>query len=241
MTDKTQALWPRELWADAIWEADLKPLQKLIALAYYDHARNGHTSWVTYDRLMKRAGLSRDSVARHLRALVEAGWLTVETPAAQHSATVYRLTYPAQQSVDQTADAPQEQANDEPAPLEIQQFGNQQSDSAVQQSDSAPPAVRFSGPSSPTVGPNLTTYPTTNHLTTSNPSSADEAAGEAAANSQRLKTSLTTPPSRPDEALTVKSQTPGKRPTNQGRGWTPTAQADRTAHTDHWAQPGSTF
>lgn len=130
--------WHRDVWSDAVWDSSLLPLQKLIALAYADHARDGDVAWVTYDRLRKRTGLSRDAVARHLRALVDAGWLVLVSAASQHRSARYRLgipspssqqsaprtTEPVQQSVSRTADVVQ------------------QSVSAVQQSVSKAPAVR---------------------------------------------------------------------------------------------------
>lgn len=151
MSDNQRPLWPRVLWSEAIWESDLKPTQRLLALAYADHARNEATAWVAYPRLMARTGLSRDTVARQLGALVEAGWLTLERSARQHRAAVYRLSYPsAQQSDHRTAERPnlEPQQSDhrtpegESADSSSQILLHQQSDSAAQQSDIAVPAVR---------------------------------------------------------------------------------------------------
>lgn len=131
--------WPSDLWREAVWnspKSSLKPLQRLIALAYADHARDGEVAWVTYNRLEQRTGLSRDAVARHLGALVEAGWLVLVSPASQHRSARYRLVIPsAQQSVAQTAEPVQQSVS---RTTELVQ----QSVSADQQSVSAVPAVR---------------------------------------------------------------------------------------------------
>lgn len=131
--------WHSDLWREAVWnspKSSLKPLQRLIALAYADHARDGEVAWVTYNRLEQRTGLSRDAVARHLGALVEAGWLVLVSPASQHRSARYRLVIPsAQQSVAQTAESVQQSVSRTTGPV-------QQSVTAVQRSVSAAPAVR---------------------------------------------------------------------------------------------------
>jgi hypothetical protein len=130
--------WHKDVWSEAVWDSPLLPLQKLIALAYADHARDGDVAWVTYDRLRRRSGLSRDAVARHLRALVDAGWLVLISAASQHRSARYRLAIPSpstQQSVSRTT---------EPVQQSVSQTADvvQQSVSAVQQSVSKAPAVR---------------------------------------------------------------------------------------------------
>jgi hypothetical protein len=130
--------WHKDVWSEAVWDSPLLPLQKLIALAYADHARDGDVAWLTYDRLRKRSGLSRDAVARHLRALVDAGWLVLVSAASQHRSARYRLAIPSpstQQSVSRTT---------EPVQQSVSQTADvvQQSVSAVQQSVSKAPAVR---------------------------------------------------------------------------------------------------
>jgi DNA-binding transcriptional ArsR family regulator len=134
----TGGRWHRDVWSDAVWDSPLLPLQKLIALAYADHARDGDLAWVTYDRLRQRTGLSRDSVARHLRALVEAGWLVLVSAPSQHRSARYRLAIPSpriQQSVSRTTEPVQQSA------LQTADVV-QQSVSAAQQSVSKAPAVR---------------------------------------------------------------------------------------------------
>jgi DNA-binding transcriptional ArsR family regulator len=130
--------WHRDVWSDAVWDSSLLPLQKLIALAYADHARDGELAWVTYDRLRERTGLSRDAVARHLRALVDAGWLVLVSAASQHRSARYRLAIPSpsvQQSVPRTTERFQQSVSQTADVV-------QRSVSAVQQSVSKAPAVR---------------------------------------------------------------------------------------------------
>jgi biotin operon repressor len=131
--------WHKDVWSEAVWDSpSLLPLQKLIALAYADHARDGDVAWVTYDRLRERTGLSRDAVARHLRTLVEAGWLVLVSAASQHRSTRYRLLIPSastQQSVPRTTEPVQESVSQTAGAV-------QQSVSAVLQSVSKAPAVR---------------------------------------------------------------------------------------------------
>ena len=103
--------WPRDAFVAAVWESTcLKPLERLVALAYADHARDGETAWVTYPRLMERTGLSRDALARALNGLRAQGWLEVHEPARQQRAARYWLRIPedSQQSVSRTAGHPQE-------------------------------------------------------------------------------------------------------------------------------------
>jgi hypothetical protein len=122
------ALWPREVWAEAVWKSDLPPTQKLVALAYADHARDRDVAWASYDRLMRRTGLSRDTVARCMKALVKADWLLPVRAAGQHRSARYGLTTPSQQSDGLTTGDSQQSDG-----------AAQQSDGAAQQSDGAPP------------------------------------------------------------------------------------------------------
>lgn len=103
--------WPRDTYVAAVWESQtLKPLERLVALAYADHARDGETAWVTYPRLMERTGLSRDALARALNGLREQGWLEVQEAARQQRATRYWLRIPEgdEPSASRTAGYPQE-------------------------------------------------------------------------------------------------------------------------------------
>lgn len=136
--------WPRDLYAEAVWcSAALKPVQKLVALAYADHARDGDTAWLSYERLAERTGLARSTAAAALRQLVDAGWLVCVERGRQHRASRYRLELP-QQSESRTPE---------------------QSDSRTPDSASSP-APDTSSPaadtSSPAAGPDLSTYLRTN-------------------------------------------------------------------------------
>lgn len=126
--------WPRDPWKAAVWESDLKPLERLVALCYADHARNRDTAWVTHDRLSQLTGLSRSAAVVALRGLVDSRWLVVERRAAQHRSTLYRLTIPiGQQSASRTAE---ESASRTPAESQHSASRHQQSASRHQQSAS---------------------------------------------------------------------------------------------------------
>ena len=87
-------LWWRQTWMEAVYGSDLKPLERLVAVVYADHARDRRQVWVTLPRLMERTGLSRDAANRALRGLRDKGWLLVMQEAKQHRATVYGLVIP---------------------------------------------------------------------------------------------------------------------------------------------------
>lgn len=95
----------RNSWRDAVWASDLKPLERLTALAYGDHCRPGEsTAWVSLPRLMERTGMCRAAANRAVKGLAEVGWLTLVRRGSQHRSNVYALTVPAsQQSAPQTA------------------------------------------------------------------------------------------------------------------------------------------
>lgn len=86
--------WPRNAWIEAIWTSNLRPLERLVAMAYADHARGGLTAFVAPDRLVQRTGMSRRATVAARRALIEAGWLTEVEPAAQHRTTVFKTHDP---------------------------------------------------------------------------------------------------------------------------------------------------
>lgn len=88
-------LWWRNRWMDAVYESDLRPLERLVCAVYADHARDGQReAWVTLDRLCQRTGLSRDAANRARQGVREAGWLVVSERARQHRAAVEELTIP---------------------------------------------------------------------------------------------------------------------------------------------------
>lgn len=57
-------------WRDAIWASDLSTTEKIVALAYADHASSGILRvWVAGERLQQRTGLKRTSSAGAVRRL----------------------------------------------------------------------------------------------------------------------------------------------------------------------------
>lgn len=92
-------LWWRVKWLEAVWSSgDLKPLERLVAAVYADHAHDKRMTWVTLPRLCERTGMSRDAANRALRGLRSAGWLVTIQKARQHRATVYALVIPEESS-----------------------------------------------------------------------------------------------------------------------------------------------
>ena len=216
-------LWHRERWSEAVWSSDLRPLERLVALAYADHAHDRQVAWVTYPRLMQRTGLSRDAVARAIRGLVEGGWLVVETPARQHRAPVYRLSTPVQQSAPQTAEPVD---NDTSGP----------GDGPLIESSSPPPVTSSPSPvtSSPPDGLNPTSDRTTNPTA--------DGAGEALGADDKLTQGVRALGCVPDDLLAdvvarlradeSTTTTPEARLRSAGSGWvTPHLAAARRAHT----------
>jgi len=86
--------WPRDAFVRAVWSSTLRPMPRLVALAYGDHARKGDTAWLTLDRVADVTGMSRDSAHRNLRILIAAGWLELVEQGRQHRASRYRLVIP---------------------------------------------------------------------------------------------------------------------------------------------------
>ncbi|MFJ2297399.1 hypothetical protein [Oerskovia paurometabola] len=82
-------------WRDAIWASDLSTTEKIVALAYADHASSGTLRvWVAAERLQQRTGLKRTSSAGAVRRLRELGWLTTTIPGTTGATTRYALTIP---------------------------------------------------------------------------------------------------------------------------------------------------
>lgn len=88
--------WPRDAYAQAVWESDLKPLPRLVALAFASHAgsRDPAFAWVTYEQLVRRTGAARSSVAKAVRDLEAAGWLQQKTYPRGRVAPEYWLLQP---------------------------------------------------------------------------------------------------------------------------------------------------
>ena len=79
-----------------MWCSTLQPNDRLIALAYADHAGGGlGRVFVTVERLIARTGLSRSTVLRCVARLRQTGWLVLVEPARQHRAPRYALRVPA--------------------------------------------------------------------------------------------------------------------------------------------------
>lgn len=97
------ARWYRDLYSDAVWESEtLNAAEKAVAETYARHARDergeksaaADRAWVTYPRLMAKAGIGRRAkVAEVVDRLEEAGWLEVLERVSRR-ATLYRLTIP---------------------------------------------------------------------------------------------------------------------------------------------------
>lgn len=87
----SQRRWPRDAYTEAVWSSALTSTQRLVALAYADHARDTDTAWIAPERLEARTGLGRTAAKTAVRALVEAGWLVLVEAARQHRAPRYRL------------------------------------------------------------------------------------------------------------------------------------------------------
>ena len=95
VVSRPEVLRQRDRWAEAVWRSDLPAADKLVALAYADHARDGLGSvWVTVERLVERTSLSRSGVMKCLNRLRDAGWMVVAEPSRQHRSTRYRLLVP---------------------------------------------------------------------------------------------------------------------------------------------------
>ena len=82
-------------WRDAVWTSDLRATDKLVALAYADHASTGPLRvWVAVERLQARTSLGRTATTAAVRRLRDAGWLTLTSAGARGSTARYALTTP---------------------------------------------------------------------------------------------------------------------------------------------------
>lgn len=87
--------WPRDTFARAVWRSSLKPLERLVALAYADHAGDQDTAGVAYPQLLAWTGLSSNgAVHKAVEGLREAGWLMLAEPASGRRAARYALCIP---------------------------------------------------------------------------------------------------------------------------------------------------
>jgi hypothetical protein len=82
-------------WRDAVWVSDLRATDKLVALAYADHASTGPLRvWVAAERLQARTSLGRTATTAAVRRLRDAGWLTLTSAGVRGSTARYALTVP---------------------------------------------------------------------------------------------------------------------------------------------------
>lgn len=74
-----RATTPVWTWRDAIAQADIKPLTKLVLYTLANHMNDrGQVCWPSVETLMEQTGLSNRSVATHLALAVAAGFLEIE-------------------------------------------------------------------------------------------------------------------------------------------------------------------
>ncbi|WP_163185900.1 hypothetical protein [Cellulosimicrobium sp. SL-1] len=82
-------------WRDAVWTSTLSATDKLVALAYADHASTGPLRvWVAAERLQARTSLGRTATMAAVRRLRDAGWLTLTSAGVRGSTARYALTVP---------------------------------------------------------------------------------------------------------------------------------------------------
>lgn len=145
-----EPLWWRTTWMEAVWSSDLKPMQKLVAAVYADHAHDQRKAWVTLDRLMQRSRLGRSQATTWRRSLVEKGWLVELEPHRQHHAAVYLLAIP------ENARVPENRhPGDQP---ECRETGTL---SGSRVPESRPQSAGISAPECRETGTNPSTYPST--------------------------------------------------------------------------------
>lgn len=107
-------------WRDALWASDLTSTDKLVGLAYADHAGDGPLRvWVTVDRLQARTSLGRTATTAAVRRLRATGWLTLISKGRVGATTRYALSLPGADVAetehdDQVADVDLEHQEHEP-------------------------------------------------------------------------------------------------------------------------------
>lgn len=88
------SVWWRSRWLDAMAVAGVKPMPRLVAYVYADHARQRRDAWVPISRLIERTGMSESTVIRSRKSLVSDGWLVETQGASQHRAALFALVIP---------------------------------------------------------------------------------------------------------------------------------------------------
>ena len=79
-----------------VWQLDLPPSHKLIAIALADHCHDdGSEARPSRALLVKKTGLSEATLRRSIKDLIEWGVIVLDRPASQHRANCYRFPLPA--------------------------------------------------------------------------------------------------------------------------------------------------
>ena len=79
-----------------VWQLDLPPSHKLIAIALADHCHDdGSEARPSRALLMKKTGLSEATLRRSIKDLIEWGVIVLDRPASQHRANCYKFPLPA--------------------------------------------------------------------------------------------------------------------------------------------------
>ena len=88
--------WPRDDYRDAMWECpNLDPLERAVANAYAEYAKNGIEAWVVTAEMTRRTGIeSRSTITKVTGRLVAKGWLVRVKKGTPHRAAVYRIAIP---------------------------------------------------------------------------------------------------------------------------------------------------
>ncbi|KAJ8140860.1 hypothetical protein OY671_005956 [Metschnikowia pulcherrima] len=82
-------------WRDAVWASDLRATDKLVALAYADHASTGPLRvWVAAERSQVRTSSGRTATTAAVRRSRDTGWLTLTSAGVRGSTARYALTVP---------------------------------------------------------------------------------------------------------------------------------------------------
>jgi hypothetical protein len=138
-------------WRDAVWTSDLGATDKLVALAYADHASTGPLRvWVASERLQARTSLGRTATTAAVRRLRTAGWLTLTSAGMRGSTARYALTTPAQLEHDQVDDVDEHQAHEPRAPRQVSPRDERVSPRDVLVSPADPDPLSYPLPHPPT-------------------------------------------------------------------------------------------
>lgn len=86
----------RNDWRDAVWSSDLKPLRRLAALCYADHAGNDNTThvWVSTTQGVRRTGMGRTAWNESRNELEATGWLGESRASTYRETGRYQLMIP---------------------------------------------------------------------------------------------------------------------------------------------------